>query len=190
MCLVNELGNCLCIENKLGNCLCLGHELGNYLSLGHELANWTNKKEKRTHSKLLEKTNYKENKKRELEDQESKFKYTHPAKKRKKGQQHETKADGDNNKKKVKAVMFVPYTKHSELASRLIEGEEQMEKMTGYKLKIVEKGGTKLVDILHKANPWAGEEEVDACFAEQRRKRTRRTPRIVGKEIACTKLAA
>ena len=33
-----------------------------------------------------------------------------------------------------------------------------MEKMTGYKLKIVEKGRTKLVDILHKANPWAGED--------------------------------
>ena len=31
-----------------------------------------------------------------------------------------------------------------------------MEAMTGYRLKIVERGGTKLVDILHKANPWAG----------------------------------
>ena len=32
-----------------------------------------------------------------------------------------------------------------------------MEQLTGYRLKIVEKGGTKLVDVLHKANPWAGE---------------------------------
>jgi hypothetical protein len=71
--------------------------------------------EKRTDTQFLEKTNwYKENKKRKLEDQKSKFKYTHPAKKRKRGQQHETKTEGDNNKK-VKAVMFVPYTKHSEL---------------------------------------------------------------------------
>ena len=61
--------------------------------------------------------------------------------------------------------MFVPYTKHSELATRLREGEEKMEKMTGYKLKIVEKGGTKLVDILHKANPWAGEDcKRDSCM--------------------------
>ena len=59
--------------------------------------------------------------------------------------------------KKVKAVMFVPYTRHSELATRLRESEETMCGMTGYKLKIVEKGGTKLVDILHKANPWAGQ---------------------------------
>jgi hypothetical protein len=50
-------------------------------------------------------------------------------------------------------VMFVPYTKHSELATRLRGDEERMESMTGYKIKIVEKGGTKLVDILHKANP-------------------------------------
>jgi hypothetical protein len=120
---------------------------------------------KRTDNKLLEKTNwYKENKKRKLEDQESKFQYSHPAKKRKRGQQHETTNTGDN-KKKVKAVMFVPYTKHSELATRLREGEEKMENMTGYKLKIVEKGGTKLVDILHKANPWAGEDcKRDRCM--------------------------
>ena len=59
---------------------------------------------------------------------------------------------------KVKAVMFVPFTRHSELAKRLKENEERMEKMTGYRMKIVEKGGTKLVDILHKSNPWAGED--------------------------------
>ena len=28
--------------------------------------------------------------------------------------------------------------------------------MTGYRIKIVERGGQKLVDILHKANPWSG----------------------------------
>ena len=33
-----------------------------------------------------------------------------------------------------------------------------MESLTGYKIKIVEKGGTKLVDILHKPNPWAGQD--------------------------------
>ena len=36
--------------------------------------------------------------------------------------------------KKVKAVMFVRYTKHSELAARLRESEETMCDMTGYKL--------------------------------------------------------
>jgi hypothetical protein len=48
--------------------------------------------------------------------------------------------------------MYVPYTKHSELAGRLRESEESMAAM------IVERGGTKLVDMLHKANPWAGQD--------------------------------
>ena len=54
--------------------------------------------------------------------------------------------------------MFIPYTKHSELAARLRENEQSMETMTGYRIKIVERGGKKLVDILHKANLWAGQE--------------------------------
>ena len=49
--------------------------------------------------------------------------------------------------------MLIPYTAHSELATRMRDYEEKMQEMTGYRLKIVEKGGTKLVDILHKANP-------------------------------------
>ena len=115
--------------------------------------------EKRTDDKLLEKTSwYKENNKRKLENKESKYQYNPPSKRRKRGQQQGNKLkDMVKEPKKVKAVMFVPYTKHCELAARLRESEETMCDMTGYKLKIVEKGGTKLVDILHKANPWAGQ---------------------------------
>ena len=54
--------------------------------------------------------------------------------------------------------MLIPFTAHSELATRLRENEEKMQEMTGYRLKTVGKGGTKLVDILHKANPWSGQE--------------------------------
>jgi hypothetical protein len=65
----------------------------------------------------------------------------------------------------VKAVMFVPFTKHSELANRLRDNEEKMESMSGYRMKIVERGGSKLVDMLHKANPWAGEDcQRDRCL--------------------------
>ena len=60
--------------------------------------------------------------------------------------------------KALQVVLFIPYTAHSELATRMRENEEKMEGMTGYRLKIVEKGGTKLVDILHKANPWSGQD--------------------------------
>ena len=63
----------------------------------------------------------------------------------------------------IKSVMFVPYTAHSELASRLRESEEQLKQMTGYRIKIVEKVGNKLVDLLHKSDPWAG----DNCGRER-----------------------
>ena len=33
-----------------------------------------------------------------------------------------------------------------------------MEKQTGYRIKIVERTGTKLVDMLHRANPWQGQD--------------------------------
>jgi hypothetical protein len=72
----------------------------------------------------------------------------------------------------VKAVMFIPYTTHSELATRFRENEDKMQEMTGYRLKIVEKGGTKLVDIIHKANPWAcqdcGREICLLCTSKKR----------------------
>ena len=41
----------------------------------------------------------------------------------------------------VKSVICVPNTEHSELARRLREVEEEMLKMTGYKIKIVERCG-------------------------------------------------
>ena len=75
--------------------------------------------EQRTNDKLLEKTNwFKTNQKRQAEDNESQYEYNPPMKRRKKGKQ-------ENNKMrnlvpgKIKAVMFVPFTRHSELASRL-----------------------------------------------------------------------
>ena len=71
---------------------------------------------------------------------------------------------GNNSKKtkggpsKIKAVVFVPYTTNSLLAKRMREEEIVLEKMTGYRLKVVERGGTKLEDILVKKNMWEGEE--------------------------------
>jgi hypothetical protein len=107
----------------------------------------------------LEKTSwFKENKKRKVENTESKWQHNPPTKRRRKGGFVDGKKKKDGERSKVKAVMFVPFTAHSELATRLRESEEKMEGMTGYRMKIVEKGGTKMVDILHKANPWAGQD--------------------------------
>ena len=110
----------------------------------------------RDDAKLLEKTTwYRGNLKRKKENQESTFQYRPATKRRKKDAKIKGEKGGN---KDIKSVMFVPYTAHSELASRLRESEEKLKGMTGYRLKIVEKVGVKLVDILHKADPWAGEQ--------------------------------
>ena len=60
-------------------------------------------------------------------------------------------------KEEPKAVMFCPYTPGGDLAKRLRDVEENMEKNTGYRIKIVEEAGEKILDILHSSNPWKGE---------------------------------
>ena len=111
------------------------------------------------------------------------YQYIPPSKKRRRGQAARKQAK-KGEEKKVKAVMFIPYTTHSELATRLRENEDKMQEMTGYRLKIVEKGGTKLVDILHKAYPGLAKSlgGTDACCAHQRRGRARRKAKTARKE--------
>ena len=53
--------------------------------------------------------------------------------------------------------MFVPYTNRSKLAQLMREQEDTLENMTGHRLKFIERGGTKLEDLLVQNNPWAGE---------------------------------
>ena len=86
-----------------------------------------------------------------MENKQSKHQYQPPAKRMRK-----EKKKGGGGANGIKSVMFVPYTAHSELAVRLRDSEEKLEGMTGFRIKIVEKVGTKLVDILHKADPWVG----------------------------------
>ena len=59
-------------------------------------------------------------------------------------------------KSKVKAVIFVPQTKGSKLAKSLREKELEMEKLSGWRFKIVERAGEKLENIFHQSNPWSG----------------------------------
>ena len=56
----------------------------------------------------------------------------------------------------MKSVIFVPQTHNSELAKKMREGEDLLEKTTGYKMKIVERAGDSLEGLLHKSNPWSG----------------------------------
>ena len=59
---------------------------------------------------------------------------------------------------KVRSLLFVPYTEGGELARRLREEEEKLADVTGYKVKIVERAGQPVKRILHKSNPWEGED--------------------------------
>jgi hypothetical protein len=73
------------------------------------------------------------------------------------------KVDDDRKKNQkqrcqTKSVIFVPQTKHSELAKRLRVHENEMEKHTGYRIKIVERSGRGLNRILTKVNPWGGKD--------------------------------
>ena len=54
------------------------------------------------------------------------------------------------------AVMFIPYTPGSELARKLRQNEENFSKITQNKIKIIQRTGTKLVDLLTKDDPWKG----------------------------------
>ena len=116
--------------------------------------------------KLTEKTSWYKERRRNDEGDEQIEKENWRGVRRGENQQKEK--DGKKNKKimggeekkrsQVKAVMFVPYTKGSKLAKKLRENEEAMEKVTGYRLKIVERSGIKIENLLTKSNPCSGEE--------------------------------
>ena len=58
----------------------------------------------------------------------------------------------------VKAVITIPYTVGSTLAKKIREREPMMEKITGFRMKVVERVGVKLEQLLHKSDPWSGKE--------------------------------
>ena len=53
----------------------------------------------------------------------------------------------------VKAVMFLPFTPFGGLNDDLRRAEYQLENLTGYRLKLVERSGLKLEDLLTTNNP-------------------------------------
>ena len=72
---------------------------------------------------------------------------------KRKGKDNSTEDGGGGS---VKSVIFCPYTVKGELAKQLRQEEENLMKLTGYKLKVVEQVGDKILDKLHTANPWRG----------------------------------
>ena len=70
----------------------------------------------------------------------------------------EIKEKVKEEKKKIQGVIFIEHTSHSELASRVRERLRDLEKVSNLKIKIVEKAGEKIVDLLHKSNSWSKED--------------------------------
>ena len=69
--------------------------------------------------------------------------------------------------------MYVPYTHNSELAKELRKVEDMMEKMSGMRVKIVEKAGIQLKSLLVKSDPWAGNNcQREGCLPCKTREET------------------
>ena len=71
---------------------------------------------------------------------------------------------GKNDKMELKTttVLFIEHTPNGELARRFREAEVELSRITGFKVKVVERNGASIKSILHKANPWA-----EGCCSRQ-----------------------
>ena len=108
--------------------------------------------------KLLDKNNWFRKKRSRLESDEDEAgikNYDGPKQKAKFVRKVEGKKNENSN---PITVLFVPKTPGGELARRLKEAEAEIEKITGDRVKVVEKAGVMLKNLLHKANPWAGDQ--------------------------------
>ena len=128
----------------------------------------------RVRKKLTEKTSwYKKKRKRddEEEEEERKPEERSPAKRMRKGGEQMTKdkkkeieretektANMEEEDQSAIGVLFVPFTEGAELAKRVRKYETAAKESSGWFLKVVERGGDSLVDLLHRSDPWAGED--------------------------------
>ena len=75
---------------------------------------------------------------------------------------------------KIQAVIFVQHTEFSKMAKRMREKLDKLEKLGSIKIKLVERAGDKLVDVLHKSNAWSEadceREDCLICSTEGSRK--------------------
>ena len=100
--------------------------------------------ESRRRKKLLGKSNWFKNK-------NQREKYTFPRK-----QETEKKSKLKSEEIETVTVMFVSQTPNGELAKRLQQAENKIAKFTGERVRICERGGKTIREILHKSNPWSG----------------------------------
>ena len=80
--------------------------------------------------------------------------------------QPKTEQKGSSKTSPITTVLFIEQTRGGELLRRLREAEEWLSKLTGWRVKIVEKGGTTIKQQLVRSNPWAKSRcEREDCMA-------------------------
>ena len=109
----------------------------------------------RTRKKLIENTTWFKNTRKRKEESEKKKKV------RKDLWKHPYEKESDS----PQAVLFVAYTYGSELVKRIRKAIQILKPFCKINLKVVERAGKKIIDTLHKSNPWEdGICERDNCL--------------------------
>ena len=76
-----------------------------------------------------------------------------------------TTAGEKRGKKRIKGVMFIPHTHHSELAGDMRTSENHFEEVTDFRVKMVEKAGIKVGSLLTENDPWSGQDcSRESCW--------------------------
>ena len=92
-----------------------------------------------------------------------------------------TEESGKNTK--IHAVMFIQHTPYSEMAKRMRQKLESLEKLGQFKIKLVERAGNRIVDVLHKSNAWSmmdcERDDCLICSTETSRKGTCRRRNVL-----------
>ena len=99
--------------------------------------------ESRRRKKLLGKSNW-------FKKKSQREKYTFPRK------PETEKKSKQSEEIETVTVIFVSQTPNGELAKRLQKAENKIAKFTGERVRICERGGKTIREILHKSNPWSG----------------------------------
>ena len=73
-----------------------------------------------------------------------------------------------NKEKKIEGVIFIQHTEHSTLARNIRCRLQELEKNGKIKIKIVERAGEKLVDLLHRSDAWSNRDcdRLDCLICE------------------------
>ena len=121
----------------------------------------------RVKKKLMEKETWyrTENKKEEDKPEDWELPNGWKREDERRGTKRKSESTITSKRKRVKGVMFLPHTHHSELAGDMRTTENHFEETTGFRCKMVEKAGIKVSTMLTDSDPWSGQDCVrESCW--------------------------